>query len=194
MALSWPMMRIIYGASYSEAPSYLQLYLLTYLPIGVGSLCFGPLLNGQGETHLTLRLNALTLIVGAPLSLVLIPRWGINGLIATLVASSIPATAYSILLIKRYFDIAPDWVSSAKIYASSITALAATLLFTTYIYLTPWPKLIAGAAIYVAVYAASIKLTRTLNEEDYRMFKAIIDDTGPLVKPLRRIIEIIEKI
>jgi len=193
IVLSGPMMEIVYGVGYPLSPEYFRLFLLSYLTIGIGSICLPALLNGQGETRVVFKMNAMTTAVGAPLALLLIPAMGITGLITVMITSPIPANLYALLWIRRHLGLSPDWVSSAKIYASSLTALAATLLFTAYIYLTPWPKLIAGATIYIAVYAASIKLTHTLNEEDYRMFKAIIGDTGPLVKPLRRIIEIIEK-
>jgi len=193
IALSEPMIRIIYGASFTQAPAYFQLLLLTYLPAGIGSIGPAALLNGQGETRITLRMNIITFLVGAPLSLALIPTYGITGLIAATIIAPLPSILYSVYWIKRNMGLTPEWGSSAKIYASAFAALAATLALTMLIPLTPWLQLILGGLTYLATYAAALKLTRTLNDEDYKMFRAIIGDTGPLAKPLNRILEAFEK-
>ena len=188
------MIRIVYGADYPVASDFFRLFLLTYLPIGIGSVCTPALLNGQGETKITMRMNILTLLVGAPISLALIPTHGIIGLIAATVVAPLPSILYAVYWIKRNMGLTPEWMSSAKIYASAFAALAATLASTTLVQLTPWPRLILGGATYLAVYLAGLKLTHTLNNEDYMMFRAIIGDTGPLAKPLVKILEAFEKL
>ena len=193
IALSDPMIRIVYGTDYPLASDFFRLFLLIYLPIGIGSVCVPALLNGQGETKIIFRMNLITLIVGAPLSLTLIPALGITGLITTMVTAPIPANLYAAYWIRRSLNLEPDWRSSAKIYASSLTALAATLATTTRLQLTPWLSLIIGGSVYTAVYAAFIKLTHTLNDEDYRMFRLLIGETGSLACILNKIIDIIKK-
>ncbi|MFA5870262.1 MAG: polysaccharide biosynthesis C-terminal domain-containing protein, partial [Candidatus Bathyarchaeia archaeon] len=159
----------------------------------IGSIGPAALLNGQGETRITLRLNIIAFLVGAPLGLALIPTYGITGLIVATIIAPLPSILYSVYWIKRNMGLTPEWISSAKIYASAFAALAATLALTTFIPLTPWPRLILGGATYLATYLATLKLTRTLNGEDYRMFRAIIGDTGPLAKPLAKLLEAFEK-
>jgi O-antigen/teichoic acid export membrane protein len=194
VALSDPMIEIIYGVSYPLSSEYFRLFLLSYLTIGIGSICLPALLNGQGETRIVFRMNAMTLTVGVFLALLLIPSMAITGLIIALIISPIPANLYALLWIRRHMGLSPDWISSTKIYASSIIALAVTFLFTTFIHLTSWPKLVASAVIFLAAYTVMIKATKILSSVDYEIFRSIIDDAGPLAKPLRRIIDIIEKI
>jgi O-antigen/teichoic acid export membrane protein len=193
MALSEPMIGIIYGDKYKFASPYFQLLLLSYIPVGIGSIGPAALLNGQGETRITMRMNIITFLVGAPLSLALIPTYGITGLIAATVAAPLPSILYSVYWIRRNMGLAPEWSSSAKIYASSTAALLVTIAAITLTQLTPWPRLILGGLTYLATYLAVLKLTHTLNGDDYKMFRAIIGDTGPLAKPLTKILEAFEK-
>jgi O-antigen/teichoic acid export membrane protein len=44
--------------------------------------------------------NVLSLLIGAPLALILIPRFGILGLIASIIASAYPSIIYGHLIIK----------------------------------------------------------------------------------------------
>jgi O-antigen/teichoic acid export membrane protein len=194
MALSGPMIDIVYGDQYTLAPNYFLLMLLSYLPAGIGSIGPTALLNGQSKTGVIMRTTIINLLVGAPLSLALIPTYGITGLIATTVIAPLPCIIYVVYWIRRNMGLTPDWESSAKIYISSNAALLATLAVTRIIPMASWPTLILGAPTYLAAYLASLKLTRTLTEEDYRMFRAIVGDAGPLAKPLNRILDAFEKI
>jgi len=194
IALSYPMMDIVYGAKYPLAPEYFRLFLQTYAPIGLGSVCLYALLNGQGETRMTFRLVLANLIIGAPLSMMLIPRLGITGLIATLIITPLPSILYSIHWIKKNLKLELDWSSSAKIYASSIAALLTTTGATMIAQGNAWLQLILGAAIYLATYLAALKLTHALNDDDYKMFRAIIGDAGPLAGPLNRLLGVFEKL
>lgn len=194
IALAYPMMGIIYNQRYSLAPDYFRLFLLTYTTIGLGSVCQGAILNGQGETRTTFRVNLLVLLVGAPLSLALIPTYGIYGLIAALIISPLPAFIYSTIWIRRNMGLEPDWGSSARIYASSIAAFISTSAITTILPENNWLRFIIGAATYLATYLAALKLTKTLTDEDYKMFRVILGDAGPLAKYLHGLLDLYQRL
>ena len=127
MNLSVPLIQTLYADKFPGAAVYLAVYMVTYIPIGVGSSCQGLLLNSQGETGVNMWKNAMALALGAPLALLLIPMFGIIGLIASTIISGILPTIYGHLWIKRHLKLTFDHRSSAKIYLSSAAAFTATL-------------------------------------------------------------------
>jgi len=72
-------------------------------------------LNGQGKTGLSLKLAIVKTITGITLAVLLVPAFGVIGLIITTILDAIPATIISLHWIKRHYDASVDWVSSVKI-------------------------------------------------------------------------------
>jgi len=194
IVLADPLITTVYGDKYPTAALYFAAYLLTYATIGVGSSCQSNLLNSQGETRVNMWKNILSLITGAPLALLLIPRFGILGLIASIIASAYPSIIYGHVIIKGKLGLTFDRASSLKIYASSLAALATTLVIIYVVNLAPVIKLTLGALTYLATYLLMLKATHTLNKNDYMMFRSILSTTGPFSKPLLRLLTIYEEI
>ena len=194
IALANPLISSIYSSKYPTAALYFAAYLLTYTTIGVGGSCQASLLNSQGETRVNMWKNVLSLLAGAPLALVLIPRFGILGLIVSVIVSAFPSLIYGHIFIRDKLGLTFDRASSLKIYASSLVALVATYIFLIVIHLASLLELFLGAFVYLAVYILMLKITRSLNEDDFQMFRSILGTTGPLSRPLIRLLSIYEKI
>ena len=186
ISLSDPTIRVIFGDKFPLSAYYLQLYMLSYVYIGFGSVATGNLLNGQGETRINLRCALITLVTGCPLALILVPNYGIIGLILTLIVSPLPSVVYGLLWVKRNLHIGLDWKSSVKVYSSVIFSSILTLFFVG-IQSNLWIKLFGGAAIFLALYLFMIKVQNVLDVTDYRMFKAILGDTGVLARLVDRL-------
>ena len=88
---------------YVQAPLYLALLSVTYLFSAFGSLSTGNLINGQGFTKYNLKLTLLTVVIGFPLSFVLVSQFGIIGLIATTTIVGLPGLFLSLRFIKKNF-------------------------------------------------------------------------------------------
>ena len=194
IGLADPLITTIYGDKYPTAALYFAAYLLTYVTIGVGSSCQPSLLNSQGETKANMWKNILSLLTGAPLALILIPRFGILGLIASIIASAYPSIIYGHIYIKGKLGLTFDRASSVKIYLSSLAALAATLAILYIINLASIIELALGAITYLATYLLMLKATHTLNEADYQMFRSLLGTTGPLSRPLLKLLAIYKNI
>jgi len=194
IGLANPLITTIYGNQYPTAAVYFAAYMLTYIPIGVGSTCQGSLLPSQGETRATMWRNVLNLLVGAPLALILIPKFGILGLVASLIVSAFPSIIYGHMYIKKALGITFDLASSVKIYASSLVSLAVTLAPFIFIHLTPIVELFSGAIIFFVSYLVMLKITHTLNEDDYQMFGSLLGTTGPLSRPLLKLLQIYKEL
>jgi O-antigen/teichoic acid export membrane protein len=191
LALADPIIRVVYGDRFPLSASYLQLYMLTFIYIGFGSVAIGNLLNGQGETRINLRCSLITLATGVPIALYLVPNYGIIGLIFTLIISPLFGIIYGLIWIRRNLHIKPDWRSSAKIYSSVAVSTVFTLIFVE-TQSNLWVKLFGGAAIFVASYFILVKALRILDPTDYVLFRAILGETGILSRLVNRLIDIIE--
>jgi O-antigen/teichoic acid export membrane protein len=57
VVVSEPIVAALFGREYAQAPFFLAIAVLEFLPVGLGSLSVIPFLNSQGDTGTTLRLN-----------------------------------------------------------------------------------------------------------------------------------------
>lgn len=191
IALSSPLIGVIFGNRFPLAAFYLQLYMLTNIYIGLGNVATGNLLNGQGETRINLRNTLITLFTGSPLALYLIPNFGIIGVILTMLIAPLPGYAYSLFWVKRNLGLSPDWGSSGRIYLSVIPSTLLTLIFVG-TQSNLWVELFVGSAIFILLFLVMIKVLRVLDHTDYEMFRAIVGDTGVLALLVNRMIDLIE--
>ncbi len=194
MALSQPGVATIFGEKYSYAPFYLTLLAISYLYTAFGSLSVGNLISSQGRTEVNMKLTLVTVAIGLPLSLVLIPRLGIIGLIVTTLIAGIPSLIAALWYVRRHYAASIDWVSSTKILsASTLSALAAYLILSQ-LSLPSWIELIIGATAFLATYIILASLIGAVKRADIENIKEMIKGLGPLSKLLSLPLSLIEKL
>jgi len=179
---------------WSDTPLFLAFYALNFLYSGLGSLSLGNFLNGQGKTKVTMLLNLITLMVGVPLSLVLIPGFRILGLIATILLAGMPSLALGLRWIKRDFGITIDWVSSAKIFLSSGIAAAVTDLIVFKLNFPNWVELIVGGTVFIIVYLITTIIVRTVNQSDINNLREMLSELGPFSRLFNLLLNLVEKL
>ena len=194
IVLSEPLVFTLFGQKYSHAPLFLTLYAVNFLYTGLGSLSLGNFLNGQGKTKFTLKLTLLTISIGLPLSTILIPKFGITGLIATTLVAGIPSLVTGIWWIKKHFAVTVDWTSSTKIFLASATAAAITHIILSQLSLHHWTKLIIGGTIFLITYLTTTPLVRAVNQTDIKNLREILSDLGPLSYIFNLPLNIMEKL
>jgi len=194
MTLSKPLVSTIFGQKYMLAPLFLTLYAINYLYPAAGSLSLENFLNGQEKTEVTMKLTLLNLTLGLPLSLVLIPTFGILGLITTTLASSIPSLATGLWWIKKNYSITVDWPSSTKICLSSGIAATTTYIITSQLNFQNWIQLIAGGTIFLAAYLAAAPLTGAITQVDINNLKEMLGDLEPLSNLFNLPLKVCDKI
>lgn len=191
--LSDPIVQIIYGSSYVHTSNYLKLVCVPFLLIGLGYQINGNLLNGQGKTRPPFISSIVVFLVGLPLSLYLIPRMGVTGLLTTMITATLAGLLYILFWIRRNFGFSLDWRASAKIYLSSAIAFTPVFLILPLTKLPDWPQLLLGGATYAVIYLAMIIALKTLTIHDVQDLRRILASTGPL-RPLFNIfLTIVEK-
>jgi O-antigen/teichoic acid export membrane protein len=175
ISLSGPVIAVLFGDRFPLTAFYLQLYMLVFIYIGLGSVATGQLLNGQGETRINLRCSLITLVTGGSIALLLAPRFGMVGLIVTLIVSPLPGILYGLRWIKGNLGVGPDCRSSVKIYFCVVVSAVPTALIA-FMQVNVWLKLVGGAGVFMFVYFASTKLLHVFGKGDYATLRAILGD------------------
>jgi len=194
MLLSEPMVKIIYGDSYPKTAFFLKLFLIPFLFIGIGRLTVRNLLMGQGKTKVTFVINILNLCVGVPLSLFLIPRFGIVGLLLTMIIVPGAGLCYGLWWVRTNFRFTINWKTSARIYLSSSISYLMTYYVLMNLRLGDWPELLLGGGLFILLYLVMILILRTLHLDDIQNLRRILDTMGPLTPIFNIFLTLFEKI
>ena len=194
MVLSEPLVFAVVGAEYTEAPFFLTLYSIIYLYAGLGSLSLGNFLNGQGKTQITMKLALLTLGLGSLLGWILIPQFGVVGLIATNLIAGFPSLFMCLWWIRKHFGATIDWESSAKIFLASGIAAVVTYLLLSQLNYNYWIELITGGVSFLGVYLVIAPLIRAVNKKDVRRLRKMLSGLGPLSYVFNIPLKIMEKL
>jgi len=194
IVLSQPAIFTLFGEKYAEAPLYLALYAMIYLFSAFGSLSVGALINSQGQTKVNLKINLATLATALPLSLVLIPTYGITGLIITTLISRFPSTIISLWWIKTHLAAKIDLSSSTRILLASTLAATITYITTSQLTQTPLIVLIAGTLIFLATYTVAAPLMGAINKTDTQNLKETLEGFGSLSYILKIPLNLIERL
>jgi len=192
VAVSREVVWIVYGESYQLASRYLALYLLNFLFIGLGGLSVANLLNGQGETKVVLHMRLLNLLLGLPLAVFLIPRFGVIGLIATLIISPRLGLLYGLYWIWRNYGFTVDFKSSCKIYLSAGATFLTVWLLLISLHLYPWASLLLGASLYILLYILFTVIFRLLDDRDLRNLRRMVRALGPLSTIFNPLLSLLE--
>lgn len=193
MALSQPAISTIFQNSYFQAPLFLALSAIVYIFAAAGSLSVSNLINSQGDTKYILKLSILTVVVGFPLSFILISQFGIIGLIVTSIVVTAPSLLLGLRFIKQHYDVSVDWAASAKILLSSGVTGILTYLLVTWLPFSSPIQLVIGVVVFTVVFLLIAVVTRTIDRTDLASIRQIAGGLGPLQKPLFAILSLLEK-
>jgi stage V sporulation protein B len=194
IALVQPAIGTIFADKYAQAPLFLALLSITYLYTAFGSLSAGNLINGQGYTTFNMKLTVLTALIGFPVSFVLISQFGVIGLIVTSLTVSLPSLFIGLRFIKKHFGVSVDWVSSAKILFSSAIAAVLTYVLISQLAFSSPIQLVIGVIAFVVVFIFAAVVTRIVNRAEVSNLREIVNELGPLRKPLHFLLNLIEKL
>jgi O-antigen/teichoic acid export membrane protein len=178
MALSGPMIGTVFGQKYVYGPFFLTIYVIGNLFVAIGSISSGGLLYGLGETKIPMYQSIITIIIGLPLGLLLIPTLGITGLIIASVIAGIPSMLWVLYWIWKHYKAKADFQSSAKILAASTIAALMAYLPAGSLHTAIWIKLIIGLITFSAVYMFSAPLIGAVSPNDINALRTMFSGLG----------------
>lgn len=191
--LSQNVVFILYGDQYNLAPFYLKLYMMHFLGAGLGLFVINGVFNSQGDTGTTFKIHLINNTILIIMSLILIPRYYVIGLIVSIIVSHLVSTLFSLYKLNNMYGINLDWVSSLRII---IAALSSALLVHIFLNLTPvLPSiygLTLGGILYIGSFLVFAPILRAIKLEDLNNLESLLSEL-PIIYPLIKIIFRIEK-
>jgi O-antigen/teichoic acid export membrane protein len=194
IALAEPAITTLFGQQYSEAPLYLAFYFLTYLLSVFGSLSILNLLNGLGKTRVTLKLTMVNLTTGFPVGLLLIPSFGVLGMITATLAAGMADLAVGLWWIRKHYTLTIDLIAALKILLSSAIAAATTYLSVFLLSLPSWVELSIGGIIFLVTYVTISPLIGSLTKTETQNLKRMLSGFGFISKILMIPLNYLEKL
>ncbi len=193
IVLSQLIINTIYADKWLLAPLFLALYVITNLFPLLGTLSMTSLLSASGETRMLMKLNILTLCIGIPLALIIIPAFGIVGLIICLIVAGVPSMLIGLVWIWKRYGAKADFKSSAKIFCASLIAAVVAYIFLNFVNLAAWLSLTAGAMLFLAVYLITAPLIGAINQMDISNLRSMFSGLGVVSKLLGIPLALMEK-
>ena len=182
MVLSEPMISTLFGQKWTFAPLFLTLYVTGNLFVIFGGLVMGNLLTGLGETKTLMKLSLLTLSLGLPLAFLLIPTFGIVGVILGGIFAGLPSMFLGLYWIWKHYQTKADFKSSIKIFIASAAAATITYLPLTFIHTADWIELTIGGTIFLTTYAFAAPLIGAINQKDINNLRTMLSGLGIISK------------
>jgi len=193
--LSKELVYTLYGSQYQLAPSYLALYVLSFLYCGLGMFVVGSFFDGQGDTKITLRINLMNLGLTVPLAFTLTYFFGVPGLIVSFLVSQFLSSTYGLFLVHKKYAVTMDWASSFRTGLASLTSALLVYILITF---APIPtsvlKLAAGGSLFVGSFLVFAPFFGVINKVDIRNLDKLLSGLAPIYPIARRILKLEEKI
>jgi O-antigen/teichoic acid export membrane protein len=193
MALSKPIIGTLYGDKWFYAPPFLVLYVIGNLFVIFGSLSVTSLLTALGETKMLMKLNMLTLAIGIPIAFLLIPQFGIPGVIFAGIAAGLPSLFVSLYWIWKRYGTKAEFRSSRKIFLASSIAAIVTYLFQSVFAAVAWIMLTIGVILFLAIYLIAAPLIGAINQTDINNLRAMFSGLGIISKLIEIPLTLVEK-
>jgi O-antigen/teichoic acid export membrane protein len=193
MALSGPMIGTLYGEKYVYGPFFLTISVIGTLFALLGSLSSSSLLSGLGETGMLMKQSIITIAIGIPQGLLLIPTLGVTGLVIATVLTGLPSMLWILYWIWKHYRVRADLQSSAKILAASAIAAFTAYLPTIFLNTANWIKLIMGLIIFLAVYVPSAPIIGAVSLTDINNLRTMFSGLGLISRIINLPLNIAEK-
>ncbi|MEJ5328319.1 MAG: oligosaccharide flippase family protein [Candidatus Bathyarchaeia archaeon] len=184
MALSQPMISTIFGEKWATAPYLLTLYVIGNLHALIGNLSIGSFLTGIDETKIQMKLSLITLAFGIPLAFLLIPTYGIVGLIIGSIASRAPAIFIGLHWVWKNYNAKINLAASLKILAAAAIAAAVAFLAISLTAFADWIELAIGGVAFILAYLSLAPLIGAITSSDIKNLTNLFSGLGLISKIL----------
>ncbi|MDR0372320.1 MAG: oligosaccharide flippase family protein [Nitrososphaerota archaeon] len=174
------------------APLFLVLSAVVNLFVLFGNVSLGTFQIGIGETKQVMKQSALSLVVGLPLAYFLVAyafslggsdaqlsaAYAVmGGLVGSLIAS-MPGMIWGLVWSWRKYHVRADFGISGKIFAASLLASVMSFVAISFLNLPYVVLLVAGFAVFGAVYLVAAPVFGAVNRMDIENFHTMFSGLG----------------
>ena len=167
---------LMYGNRYVDAIPAIEAILVSsgLLLIGNGISAFQTVVDRQDDR---IRIAVSSLFVNAALGIGLIPYLGLAGAVITYAGTRVAELGLAVFYLRRATTSSLPWAPMMRLFGVGIIATAAAWLVP---FVLPGRYgFVAGATVFVAVYAPASILVRYWNDEDYHLMTIVANRLGP---------------
>jgi O-antigen/teichoic acid export membrane protein len=193
MALSGPIVNTLFGEQYVSAPFFLTLYVISNLYAVVGNLSLSSFLAGLGESKLLMKQAILTVLVGLPLAFLLIPPFGVLGVIIGTLVSGIPSIILGLYWAWKHYAVKAEFRSSAKILIASALAAMPSFFVTKLLQGAAWVQLVLGFVVFLIIYVFGAPLIGAVCQSDIDGLRTMFSGLGIISRIVNIPLSIAEK-
>ena len=186
IVLAEPLVSIVFGQKWIHAPFFLTLHVIINLFVIFGNLVNQSFLAGVGETKILLKLGILNLSLGIPLAFILIPPYGIVGVILGNLFAGIPGIFLSLYWLWKHYNIKPNFKISTKIFLAALIATATAYISLNLIINSNLMKLTIGATVFLATYIIVTPVLGGVTKKDIQTLRNMFSG----LKVISRLIDI----
>jgi len=141
-----------------------------------------------------MKLNLLTLMLGVTLAFVLIPPFGIIGVIFAPVIAGKPSLIWMIYWIRKHNNIRIDLRSPLKILVASAISAAVTYLSLSLLPAIEWIRLSVGALIFLGTCLLIIPMIGAITKDEIHNLRGMFSGLGIISKIIRIPLSLLERI
>jgi stage V sporulation protein B len=193
IVLSEPMVSTLFGQKWVHAPFFLTLYVIKNLFVLFGSYIIYNFLAGVGATKFLLKQSLLNLSLGIPLAFILIPTYGIIGVILGSLLAGIPNLFWSLYWLWKHYNAKPDFKISAKIFLAAAIATMATYFSLNLFATAEWIKLLIGGTLFLIVYILTAPIIGAISQTDTQTLRTMFSGLGVISKLINIPLTLAEK-
>jgi len=194
IVLARPMISTLFGERYAFAPFFLALAVMGNLLTILGSVSVTSFLTGVGETKLLMKQSMLNLSIGIPLGFLLIPAFGVTGVILGSLLSSLPSMFWAIFWTWKRYRASADLKSSVRILLASIVAALATFASLNLISTAEWIRLIIGAVVFLTIYLFTAPMIGAITQSELDNLRIMLSGIGIVSKLVNLPLVLTEKV
>jgi stage V sporulation protein B len=194
IVLSEPFIGTVYSEKWSIAPFFLSLITLTNFAAAFGTLSNNSLLMAMGKTRVLLTLSGLTLVIAAPLSFVMIPLFGIPGLMFVSIVASLPSWFIGLNWTWKHYGVKADFSASMKIIFASAIAAFSTFVLLSFLNSAQWIRLVSGFGVFISVYLVATPILGGINQSDTNNLRVMFSGLGPFSRLLGFLLGLVDSI
>jgi O-antigen/teichoic acid export membrane protein len=180
MASADNLVLVLLESTYELSPFFMRVFFLQFILIVVGWTSLDVLLQSQNAMHISFRGIVLRIFIGLPLGLLMIPRYGVLGLLGSQLAQISAEVFYKLWWVKRSFGLSPDWGKSLRLLVSAIICFVVSWFSIYNLHINPWLEIVVGGVVLFASYLFSILFLRGLTIVELNEIRSLFVIFGPL--------------
>jgi O-antigen/teichoic acid export membrane protein len=173
IALSNNMIGILYGPTFQTTALYVKIAMLNYFFLAFGTTINGIVLNSQKRTDIIFRSTLIYLLVGIPMGIILVPRYGVLGFQATNILAPKLGSFYSVYWLRKYLGIKLELSTTLRVGFSAFLGYFSCIFVLGFFSSFPWLQIVLGGLSLILVYLAAILATGALVEKNIRDMKRL---------------------